>query len=287
EIFKNEVPQENDKRQIENNPENRIEDRVSVLQELKQRLADCLFVELEDIDIKRDFIESGLDSIIGVEWIRDINKHYGIRISAIKIYDYPNLEEFSVYVDDFLAKEVRNGKDSVPSNSNVPDRNISLNELPQRKKDLSIEAVKPNKALANSSPFSLIMIRSDLKRMLSESLFMAESELIEDRTLQELGLDSIIGVEWVRDLNKKYNLSVGAVKVYDYPTLNLFSEYFYNELMTQSAYKGNGVVADQEEKQEEKQEKPSDLDLLLNKVQSGEINGDQALEIFNGIGFSE
>ena len=37
-----------------------------------------------DIDIDKKFIDMGMDSIIGVEWIKAINKRYGISVPSTK-----------------------------------------------------------------------------------------------------------------------------------------------------------------------------------------------------------
>ncbi|WP_198863551.1 acyl carrier protein [Bacillus velezensis] len=40
-----------------------------------ESLAKELYMDVEDIETDRSFTELGLDSIIGVEWIRDVNKN--------------------------------------------------------------------------------------------------------------------------------------------------------------------------------------------------------------------
>ncbi|GJM16961.1 MAG: hypothetical protein DHS20C13_22880 [Thermodesulfobacteriota bacterium] len=62
------------------------------------QLAELLFLEINEITQKTSFIDLGLDSIIGVEWVRKIGQHFGIKIAASKIYDYPNIAEFSLYL---------------------------------------------------------------------------------------------------------------------------------------------------------------------------------------------
>ncbi|WP_325034998.1 SDR family NAD(P)-dependent oxidoreductase [Bacillus paralicheniformis] len=72
-------------------------------EELSARLAEALYMDIEDLDPSKSFIELGLDSIIGVEWIRDINSHYGTSITATKVYDYPNIREFAGYLRTMLT----------------------------------------------------------------------------------------------------------------------------------------------------------------------------------------
>ncbi|NES04232.1 MAG: acyl carrier protein [Okeania sp. SIO2F4] len=72
---------------------------------LKEKLAEALYVEPSEIIEDQKFIDSGLDSIIGVEWITAINRHYGLDIKATKLYDYPTLLELTNYIAETLQKQ--------------------------------------------------------------------------------------------------------------------------------------------------------------------------------------
>ncbi len=65
--------------------------------------AEALYMEQSDVDVEKPFIDLGLDSIVGVEWIRALSNQYGIAIPATRVYDYPTIREFA----GFLAKEVK------------------------------------------------------------------------------------------------------------------------------------------------------------------------------------
>jgi acyl transferase domain-containing protein/enoyl-CoA hydratase/carnithine racemase/acyl carrier protein/SAM-dependent methyltransferase/ribosomal protein S18 acetylase RimI-like enzyme len=96
----------------------------------------------------------------------------------------------------------------------------------------SSEGGQPQAATANRSIDSdaLRAISADLKTLLSNELQMRESD-VDDRTqFVDLGLDSISGVTWVRKINEKYQTSIGATKVYSYPTLVQLSRYVKEEV---------------------------------------------------------
>ena len=60
-------------------------------------------MEPADLDVNRHFTEMGLDSIIGVEWIRAVNRALDTDIQAATVYDYPSLREFTDFVERLLA----------------------------------------------------------------------------------------------------------------------------------------------------------------------------------------
>ncbi|MGD2088023.1 MAG: beta-ketoacyl synthase N-terminal-like domain-containing protein [Candidatus Aminicenantes bacterium] len=106
--------------------------KQSLQEELTTSLAKALNMERGDIDVNEEFVNMGLDSIIGVEWMREINKQYGISMTATRVYDYPTIFEFA----GFLEKELNQRgsqttgnpviSDPVPSSSKVSLPSIQL-----------------------------------------------------------------------------------------------------------------------------------------------------------------
>lgn len=50
-------------------------------------------------------------------------------------------------------------------------------------------------------------------------------EIQNDRAFAALGLDSIIGAEWIHELNKTLGTELSATRLYDYPTIQVLAEY--------------------------------------------------------------
>ena len=51
-----------------------------------------------DVDVNKSFTELGLDSIVGVEWVKSINKQYGTALSATRVYDHPSVKELASHL---------------------------------------------------------------------------------------------------------------------------------------------------------------------------------------------
>ncbi len=83
---------------------------------LKTSLAEALYLQPSEIDAGKSFIDLGLDSIVGVEWVKVINKELGLEVPSTKIYDYSTINALA----SFLAKELGD----MPVQ---PDREISFN----------------------------------------------------------------------------------------------------------------------------------------------------------------
>nr|WP_330377434.1 SDR family NAD(P)-dependent oxidoreductase [Cellulosilyticum ruminicola] len=188
-----------------------------LLQDLTVSLAKELYVDIEEIESDKSFTELGLDSIIGVEWIREINKKYGLNISSTRIYQYPNLLEFTKYIAQSLNKV-----------SNVAGQIESVSQVTQNVR--KEEKVTP-KAIEEEHPsINMDEIIVDLASSLAEELYIDLEDIDYEKSFMELGLDSIIGVEWVKHINKKYGVNINSTRIYEYPNLIEFAKYIASNI---------------------------------------------------------
>jgi PfaD family protein len=199
-------------------------------EELRQSLAQALYMDPQEVDVNTKFIDMGLDSIIGVEWIQAVNKKYGVSVPVTKVYDYPTIHEFSL----FLGKELNSHGKTVPVNPALPaSGNTPQITLQNPSVPTSTSLMKDSGKMeqpASSNTGWLEALQEELKVSLAQALFMDPVEVDIDTKFIDLGLDSIIGVEWIQSINKRFGCSIQATKVYDYPTLREISKYLAKEL---------------------------------------------------------
>lgn len=190
--------------------EDSIKRKEELVDELIESLANELYIEPEDIDVESSFMEMGLDSIIGVEWVRSINKKYGSSISTTKIYQYPNILEFAKYMESELA-----------------GNNVIDSEQPE------VPVMRVEKATVSQELDDEKLV-AELIESLAEELYMEPEEIDVEASFTEMGLDSIIGVEWIRSINKKYGCTISTTKVYQYSNVLEFAQYLKQELNIQT-----------------------------------------------------
>jgi acyl transferase domain-containing protein len=82
--------------------------------ELAESLAKILELRSGDIDVDQEFADMGLDSIIGVEWIRALGAHYGISIRPTAVYDYPSIRAFAGFLEKELVRARPGGPPAEP-----------------------------------------------------------------------------------------------------------------------------------------------------------------------------
>ncbi|MGH8077465.1 MAG: phosphopantetheine-binding protein, partial [Lysobacter sp.] len=186
---------------------------------LKRSLAQALYLDEANIDDDRPFVDLGLDSIVGVEWVKSINKGLGLEIGATRVYDYANLVALGTYVESQL-----------PAPSAMPAKQVHVQAIARVASvagDLpAVDAVAHVAPAPSSTPVAraerpgIDALQSGLRKSLAQALYLDEAAIDSDRSFVDLGLDSIVGVEWVRAINKGYGLEISATRVYDYSNIH-------------------------------------------------------------------
>ncbi|MBL8992548.1 MAG: hypothetical protein JNM63_04360, partial [Spirochaetia bacterium] len=90
---------------------------------LREKSAGVLYLEPDQIETSKPFVELGLDSILAVEIINAVNKELGIRLQATKLYDYPTIEQLAAYIDSVygeLAAQGAEGESTSAPASHTP-----------------------------------------------------------------------------------------------------------------------------------------------------------------------
>ncbi len=204
---------------------------VETLQkELIGSLAKALYMEQSDVDIDKPFIDMGLDSIVGVEWVRAINDKYKLNITTTKIYTYPSIQELAV----FLEKELN--RTAVHKQNKNLVRKLDKPDLIGQRSVINQET--SHHAL---SSYPIESLREELASSLAKALYMKRNEIDLDKPFVEMGLNSIIGVEWTQTINKKYSLNLTASKIYDYPTVQEFAGFLKKELDKSAKHEGASI----------------------------------------------
>ncbi len=193
--------------------------REEVLAFLKSTLSQALYLDEASIDNDRSFVDLGLDSIVGVEWVKSINKGLGINIAATRVYDYANIDALGAYVESQLPAQEEAPAETLPAETAAA---------------APIEAVATPPAsvasAAQSSLPSIEQLQPELRRSLAQALYLDENAIDNDKSFVDLGLDSIVGVEWVKAINKAYGLEISATRVYDYATIRALAGFVHGEL---------------------------------------------------------
>lgn len=229
---------------------------AELLDELVVSLAEALYIGPEELEVDRKFTDLGMDSIIGVEWIRKINRKYGLAIPATKAYEYPCLREFA----GFMARELE-----LPSEARAEYHPVAGTTTIGQSKSGEFNAVSPAGTLPRGET-----LLDELVVSLAEILYLQPSEIDPDRKFIDLGMDSVIGVEWLRILNKRYEVAIAATRLYDCSSIRELAAYLEKERTNRQP-----IIPDNEP-----ESLALTLEQVLEQVQNGTLDAGQADQLY-------
>ncbi|GGU32349.1 beta-ketoacyl synthase N-terminal-like domain-containing protein [Lentzea flava] len=194
---------------------------------LTEMLSSVLYLGPGELDPQRSFQDLGVDSILGVEFVGAVNARFGLAVKATSLYDHPTPASFAGYVSSLTG--------GAPAPAPAP--------------------------VAAAAPDRTSEITTTLRAQLAEVLYSTVDEVDVARTFNDLGVDSILGVELIAFVNRTYGLDVKAGALYDHPTVTTLAAHVAGLL-------GAAPVT-----------QPSDVDAVLAAVRDNKLSVDQALAL--------
>lgn len=167
----------------------------SIPGKIKEILAEVLMTSPAKIDDSKVFIDLGLDSILGVEFTKKINETFGIDLKATKLYDYASIKALSGYIAGLEPAAAH----------------------PQTQP--AAAPVKPKNTAGDGD------VKQKVRAILAGVLFTDPSRIDDSKSFIDLGLDSILGVEFTKKINDAFSIDIKATKLYDYSTVAALSSY--------------------------------------------------------------
>ncbi|WP_417694849.1 SDR family NAD(P)-dependent oxidoreductase [Roseibium sp.] len=189
-------------------------------------LAEDLMIAAEDINEGGSFLELGLDSILAVTWIRNLNKQFQIDLPATVVYAYPTVGALADHVVQLAGVSLPETK---PQDSTSPE-----------------PVASPQTQRPTETPVQPRALKSKVIASLATDLMIDVSDIGEGDSFLDLGLDSILAVTWIRNLNQAFDISLPATAVYAYPTVGALVEHM-TELCEASGWLAEASVPHEDE----------------------------------------
>ena len=231
-----------------------VNNQEKCLSELRNLLSETLLLEPAKVDISKKFLELGLDSILGMEYIHKINQKYNLNLRGTVLYEHSSLSELQAH---FWAEypEVLQSADQQNASSGKHEKDRDTNSSPWQGKDYSgiskeeLAFVGPRRSdlLQQSSSENTSGAKTDpacatelpvnnqekclteLRNLLSETLLFEPAKVGTSTKFPELGMDSILGMEYIHKINRRYNLNLRGTVLYEHSSLFELHAYIWAE----------------------------------------------------------
>ncbi|MDQ0847810.1 beta-ketoacyl synthase N-terminal-like domain-containing protein [Streptomyces sp. V1I6] len=233
-----------------------VADRVA--EEVGEVLAGVLYMEPADLDPEQSFQMLGVDSILSVEFIALVNAKYATDIKATELYDHPTPAAFARHVAATLGATSPSAPAPVPHATTPAPAPVAP----------AAPVPAPTPAAPVPAGERTAAVLETLREQLAQTLYCDVWDIDTDATFNSLGLDSILGVEFVAFLNNAYGLDEKAGVLYDHPSLAALAAHITSRTTSQTAgaVPAGSVSA-------------ADLDALLAAVRDNRLTVEQALAL--------
>ncbi|MEU0915386.1 beta-ketoacyl synthase N-terminal-like domain-containing protein [Streptomyces althioticus] len=245
---------------------------VQVADGVREVLAGVLYTEPGELDTGQTFQTLGVDSILSVEFVALVNARYGTDVKATELYDHPTPDAFARHVAAQLsggAPQRPLSEQAVPSPAPVPAQAPVPAAAPSGS-PAPAQAAAPAPVPVPAGGDRVEAVLDALREQLAETLYCDIHDVDPGASFSSLGLDSILGAEFVAFVNNAYGLKEKAGVLYDHPSPRALAAHIAARTAPAAppppASAAPGVAA-------------AELDALLAAVRDNRLTVEQALQL--------
>ncbi len=261
---------------------------ADVLNDIVGVLGDVLRIKAEKIDPEQTFRTLGLDSLLVVEFVAVVNSRYGLRVRATDLYDYPTPASFAREV-----KRARNSGEARPAASAFTDPGADLASGADFASRADLAPAAPASAAAPAAgtapaaatapaaePVAALAaapaaqrIAEVLREQLAAILCCDAWDIDATAPFNALGVDSIVGAEFIASVNRTFGMKERSVLLYEHPNIAAMAAY----IAVRTGASGHEAAPVRAPELASRPAARGDLDVLLDAVREDRLSVDEAL----------
>lgn len=181
-------------------------DDFDLIGTLKSILAATIDIPIDEINEHEPFSDLGVDSISSGRLIEGINQEFGIELTQTQVFDYPNITKLAKLINEAYADIIAARAANADSAEETDIENTSAG----------------NKGTENTSGITEEEVIDKVTRILSETINIPIEEFSSSERFSDLGVDSILGGQFVNNINEYFGIEVSPTLIFDYSnTANL------------------------------------------------------------------
>ncbi|MEH7399046.1 polyketide synthase dehydratase domain-containing protein, partial [Priestia megaterium] len=118
-------------------------------------------------------------------------------------------------------------------------RDVPIPSIVQTEPSTSLSLTEENSKVSMPLPdvqtsMQMESLEKELTASLADILYIKTEDIDTDKKFIDIGLDSIIAVEWIRVINKQYGTSIVTSNIYDYPSVRALAGFLEKEVNKQT-----------------------------------------------------
>ncbi|MCK0471883.1 SDR family NAD(P)-dependent oxidoreductase [Halalkalibacter sp. APA_J-10(15)] len=179
-------------------------------------------LEIEEVDEKKPFVDLGIDSILSIQLINTLNHKLGINLRSTLFFDYTNISELSDYIENEYGDELML-QDTEQHTTKDTKHNI-------------VQHIRQQEVEHQGGEQHVVeQLKKTLVTLISETLEL-DTEINENESFFDNGIDSIVGVEIIKKINRELGLNLRSTILFDYSDINSLVDYIIHSSEYQVQY---------------------------------------------------
>ncbi|WP_162002409.1 SDR family NAD(P)-dependent oxidoreductase [Streptomyces sp. CB01881] len=214
--------------------------RAYVQRAIVTRIQDSLGLAASEVHEEDAFSDYGVDSILGVQLIQDLNEDLGGVLVTTDLFDHGSVRRLAAYVADTFPGQARallprSTADAQPAVA-APVALPVAADVPVT--PVVTPVVTP--AVAAPAPVAVqeARVREAILTQIEQSLGLDRREISEEDAFADYGVDSILGVGLTQDLNTALGTTLAATDLFDHSSVRRLARYvveFHRDELAASA----------------------------------------------------
>jgi acyl transferase domain-containing protein/enoyl-CoA hydratase/carnithine racemase/acyl carrier protein/NAD(P)-dependent dehydrogenase (short-subunit alcohol dehydrogenase family) len=253
-----------------------------IVNDIKQSV--CKLVQISDntIDEKDIFKELGVDSISGIELIRALNHKYNTSLSTIALYSYPTISELASHLVNELSNSSKNEEKKVE----LAKEGTRLQSFAGARIDLvhnnnKNSVINQKQKVSEKSEHTIQYMEKHIATIVGKIVDKKPKEINKSLAFRDMGIDSISGIEIIRDINRELGISMDTITLYNYSTITKLVEHIvknYPQINIRDTDNNTKLINTQDNIIHNDED--SSLDELLFKLYNQEVSIDDVTEVW-------
>ncbi|OEJ22420.1 acyl carrier protein [Streptomyces subrutilus] len=252
---------------------------ADVLNDIVGVLGDVLRIKAEKIDPEQTFRTLGLDSLLVVEFVAVVNSRYGLRVRATDLYDYPTPASFAREVKRAMSSgDVRPAASAFTEAATFTEPATFAEPGADAASRADLAPAVPAPAPAEgtvpaAAPLAAQRIAEVLREQLAAILCCDAWDIDATAPFNALGVDSIVGAEFIASVNRTFGMKERSVLLYEHPNIAAVAAY----IAVCTGATGPEAAPVRAPEPASRQAARGDLDVLLDAVREDRLSVDEAL----------
>ncbi|MEI7063625.1 SDR family NAD(P)-dependent oxidoreductase [Dickeya chrysanthemi] len=185
-------------------------------------LAQAVNLSAAQIDADIAFSEYGIDSILSVNFINKINEILGIHLNPAILYDYSSATALSRHIvltapRDVLSVGARETLSAAPARQAYDAGRANTHD------ETVHDETAHNETTHNETTRESITRR--VIKALARSVNLPPEQIDEQRAFSDFGIDSILSVNFINQVNQSLGVTLNPALLYDYSTVETLSAH--------------------------------------------------------------